>query len=90
MTANPIEAAATPSLIAVLQALKQFNVNIGADPTKWALTVPGAFTILVGTVQLQLPALAVEEGAALQTDVNSKIDGWIASLQAKAATPPAA
>lgn len=36
---NPV--AAEPSLIAILQALKAFNVNIGADPTKWPLTVRG-------------------------------------------------
>lgn len=84
-TPNPVLVAAAPSLIAVLQALKQFNVNIGADPTKWALTVPGAFTILVGTVQLQLPSVAAAEAGALQTDINTKIDSWIASLTAKEA-----
>lgn len=86
-TENPVVAAATPALIAVLQAIKQFNVNIGIDPAKWVLTVPGALTILIGTVELQLPAVAVAEAGALQTDVNAKIDGWIASLQAK--LPPA-
>jgi hypothetical protein len=82
-TPNPILVAAAPSLIAVLNAIKAFNLNIGADPTKWALTVPGALTILVGTVQLQLPEVAQAEAGLLQTDVNTKIDGWIASLQAK-------
>ena len=84
-TPNPILVAAEPSLIAILQALKAFNVNIGADPTKWPLTVPGAFTILVGTVQLQLPSVAAAEAGALQADVNSKIDGWSSALQAKTA-----
>jgi hypothetical protein len=82
---DPVVTAAVPGLIAVLQAIKQFNANIGPDPAKWPLTVPGALTILLGTVQLQLPALATAEAGALQTDVNSKIDSWITSLQAKAA-----
>ena len=83
--ADPVVSAAVPELVAVLQAIKQFNANIGPDPAKWAFTVPGALTVLLGTVQLQLPALAVAEAGALQADVNSKIDSWIASLQAKAA-----
>lgn len=85
MSSNPFESAAAPAVIAMLNAVKQFNVNIGPDPTKWALTVPGAFTILLGTVSLSLPTLAVAEGATLQADVNTKIDALIAKLQTPAA-----
>ena len=79
---NPVLVAAAPSLIAVLQAVQQFNINIGADPTKWPITVPGALTILLGTIQLQLPAVASAEATALQADVNGKIGGWITTLKA--------
>ena len=79
-TPNPLVTAASPELIAVLKAILQFNANIGADPAQWPLKVPGAFTVLLGTVQLQLPALAAAEAGALQADVNSKVEGWIAKL----------
>ena len=83
-TPNPLQTAAVPVEVAVLQALLQFNTNIGADPTKWALTVPGAFTVLLGTIQLQLPALAQAEAGALQAEVNAKLTAAIAKLQAPA------
>jgi hypothetical protein len=83
-TPNPLLVAGTPALIAVLQAIKQFNANIGADPAKWVITVPGALTILLGTVELQLPALATAEAGAALTDVNARIDSWITKLQAAA------
>lgn len=84
-TPNPLEAAAIPSLLAIIEALQTFNINIGPDPAQWALKVPGAFTVLLGTVQLQLPALAVAEGGALQADINTKLSSWAASLKAKQA-----
>jgi hypothetical protein len=80
-TPNPIAAAAAPSLIAVLEAIQAFNTNIGANPAEWPLKVPGAFTVLLGTVQMQLPALAAAEAGTLQADVNAKLAGWIASLK---------
>jgi hypothetical protein len=80
-TPNPILAAAAPSLIAVLEAVQAFNTNIGSDPTKWALTVPGALTVLLGTIQLQVPTLAASEAATLQGDVNAKLATWIAKLK---------
>jgi hypothetical protein len=82
-TPNPIVTAATPELIAVLQAILQFNANIGVNPAQWPLTVPGALTVLLGTVQLQVPALASAEAGAVVAEVNAKISAWIASLQAK-------
>lgn len=86
---NPLEVAAIPSLLAVIKALQTFNTNIGPDPTKWALTVPGAFTVLLGTVQLQVPELAIAEGGALQADVNAKLASWATSLSAKLPGAPA-
>lgn len=80
-TPNPIAAAAAPSLIAVLQAIQAFNTNIGAIPSEWPIKVPGALTILLGTVQMQLPTLASAEASTLQAEVNAKLAGWITSLQ---------
>jgi hypothetical protein len=87
-----IENAAIPAVVAALQAVQAFSTNIGVDPTKWALTVPGALTVLLGTLQLQIPVLAQSEVGALQTQLNTHIAAAIAALQAKAAaaTAPAA
>ena len=85
-TPNPILVAASPALIAILQAVQTFNTNIGADPTKWALTVPGAFQILLGSIQLQLPGIAVAEGTLVQTEINTKVGSWITALQAAQAS----
>lgn len=73
---------AIPSLIAVLNAIQEFNKNIGPDPAQWPLRVPGAFTVLLGEVQMQIPALALAEGGALESDINAKLDQWKAQLQA--------
>lgn len=80
---DPFQAAAIPSVIAVLSAFKDFNANMGTDPAQWALKLPGALQVFVGTVEMQLPSIAVAEGAALQATINSKVDGWISGLQAK-------
>lgn len=81
-TPNPLLEAGKPALIAALQAVLQFNSNIGADPQQWALKVPGALTVLLGTLSLQLPVLAQAEAGALQADVNAKITALISKLQA--------
>lgn len=86
-TPNPIEVAAIPSAIAALQAIKQFNVDMGTDPTKWVLNYPGASLKLLGTLQMQVPTLLNSEGAAAQATVNSKLDSWITSLEAKLPKP---
>jgi len=80
---NPVVTAATPSLIAVLQALQAFVTNLGTDPAQVAIKFPGASQILIGTVEMQFPALASSELGALQTDINTKIGGWITKLQGK-------
>ena len=81
-TPNPILVAAAPSLIVALQAVQTFLTNIGTDPTKWALTVPGALQVLGGTLELQIPTLAGAEAGALQTALNTQIAAKIAALQA--------
>lgn len=79
-----IEAAAVPSLVAVLKAMQTFITNLGTDPAQIPLKFPGAFQVFIGTVELQLPTLAAGEFAALQAEANAKINAWITSLQAKA------
>jgi len=81
-TPNPILVAAAPAIIAALKAIEQFSVNIGTDPTQWAVKVPGAFQVLLGTIELQLPVVAAAEAGALQTDVTAKINALIAKLPA--------
>lgn len=83
-TPNPIVAAAAPSLIAVLEAVQTLITNIGTDPAQVAVKFPGALQIFLGTVEMQLPALASSELGALQSTVNTKISGWITSLKAAA------
>lgn len=80
-TPNPIVAAAAPSLIAVLQALQTFIVNLGTDPAQVPIKFHGALQVFLGSVELQLPALATAEFGALETEANAKIAAWIASLQ---------
>ena len=81
------EKAAIPTAIAALNALKQFETDLGTDPTQWALTLPGAKLKLLGTLSLQLPVLAKAEAGALGTAMNSQIDSWITTLQAAQAAP---
>ena len=81
-TTNPIVAAAAPSLIAVLQAVEVFIANIGTDPAQIAIKFPGALTVLLGTIEMQLPGLAASELGALQAAANTKIGTWITSLKA--------
>ena len=84
-TITAVETAAIPTAIAALQAVQQFNANMGTDPLKWAVNFPAAQLVLVGSLQLLLPSLGQAEGAALINESNAKISGWITTLQAKAA-----
>lgn len=84
---NPLEAAAAPSFIIALQALQEFIKNLGPDPLKVPLTLPGALAVLTGKLSLQFPVLVSSEFVTVQTKAVSDIDGWIASLQKIA--PPA-
>jgi hypothetical protein len=78
---DPIVTAAIPTVIAALQAAKQFIANLGTDPAQIPAKLPGAAAIFVGTLQLQVPVLAGAELGAATTDVNAKIDALIAKLQ---------
>lgn len=80
-TPNPALVAAAPSLIAALQAIQQFNADMGTNPASWVANYPGASLKLVGTLQLELPALVTAEAGALQADINTKIGSAISSLQ---------
>jgi hypothetical protein len=79
---NPLLVAAEPALVASLQALQTFITNLGTDPAQVAIKFPGALQILLGSVELQLPALASAEFGAAQTAANAAIGGWITKLQA--------
>jgi len=87
-TVSALEQAAIPTAIAALKAVQQFNANMGTDPAKWALNFPAANLVLVGSLQLLVPSLAQSEGGAIITEANTKIDGWISTLNSKL-TPPA-
>ncbi len=88
-TPNPALVAAVPSLVAILKAVLQFNGNMGPDPQQWALKFPGASQVLLGTISMQLPAIAIAEAGVVQNDINAKVNAYITSLEALT-TPPAA
>lgn len=78
----PIEAAAIPTAIAILQAAKQLLANLGTDPLQVVAKAPGAFQVFLGTVQLQFPALATAELGAAAAGINTEFDNLITKLQA--------
>lgn len=80
-TPNPVLVAAAPSLIAALQALQQFETDLGPNPLQWVANYPGAKLKLLGTLALQLPAIATAEGGALEGLINTTTSGWITKLQ---------
>jgi hypothetical protein len=86
-TQNPILAAAAPALINALQAIQQFETDLGPNPANWVVNLPGAKLKLLGTLALQLPTIATAEGAALNTVINTTTAGWITKLQALSAKP---
>lgn len=79
---NPVLVAAAPSLISALQAIQQFETDIGPDPTKWVETVVPAKLKLLGALGLLLPGLEQSEVSALGTVINTTTSGWITKLQA--------
>ncbi|MDA8119143.1 MAG: hypothetical protein M0Z85_03645 [Gammaproteobacteria bacterium] len=85
---TPIEQAAIPSVVAVLEAVQAFIANMGTDPMQWTVKFPGALVALQGAVMLQAPLLANAEGAAISAQANTTVAGWISKLQA--AEKPAA
>lgn len=72
---------AAPALIAALQALQTFITNLGTDPVQVPIKFPGALQVFLGTVEMEVPGLLSTELAALQTDANNRIAGWITNLQ---------
>jgi len=74
---------AAPALIAVLQAVQQFVTNVGVDPAQIPLKFPGALAVLMGQIELQIPALATAELSQVQNTINSKIADLIKSLQSQ-------
>src|ERR1700761_21172 len=81
---NPIVTAAIPSLINALEAIQTFVANLGTDPMQIPAKLPGALQVLIGTMQLQGPALATSELGALTAEANAKIASWINTLKAQA------
>jgi hypothetical protein len=79
---TPVEQAAIPSAVAILQAVQAFIANMGTDPALWTLKFPGALVALQGAVMLQAPLLANAEGVAVTGQVNTALSGWITKLQA--------
>ena len=84
--ANAAEAAAIPTAINIVLALKQFKADLGPDPAKIPLTVGPAFLKVTATVELQAPALLTSEWGAVQSNFDTQADSWITALQAKQAS----
>jgi hypothetical protein len=85
-----IETAAAPSLISALEALQQFEADMGANPLLWATNYPGAKLKLLGNLSLGLPSLATAEGGALENVITATTTGWITKLKALPAAAPTA
>jgi hypothetical protein len=75
-------------LIAALKAFQQFETDMG-PATQWVLNYPGAKLKLLGSLALQLPALEVDEGSALENVINTTAGAWITKLQALTPVTPA-
>jgi hypothetical protein len=48
--------------------------------------LPGASQKLLGSLELLIPGLASSELGAAQTEVNTKIAGWLTTLKSKLPT----
>lgn len=85
-TPNPIEVAAIPTAIGALTAVQTFMADIGTDPLLVVAKLPGASQKLLGSLELLIPGLASSELGAAQTEVNTKIAGWLTTLKSKLPT----
>lgn len=86
MTAsNPALVAAAPSLIAAIEAVQQFETDMGTNIAEWPQTIPAAKLKLLGALGLLVPGLETSEVAALGTIINTTTAEWITKL--KALTP---
>lgn len=81
-TPNPLLVAAVPSLLAVIAAIETLVTNVGTDPAQIAVRWPGALNVFLGTVEMQLPALASSEIGAARAAANAKLTAWATSLKA--------
>jgi hypothetical protein len=80
-TPNPVLVAAAPSMIAALKAIQQFETDMG-PATQWVANYPGAKLKLLGALTLLIPQVAIAEGGALETIINTTTSGWITKLEA--------
>lgn len=85
-TPNPVLVAIAPQVIAILQALENFDNAMGPDPTKWPLNFAPAKLTLDGAVLLQLQNLAPSLGGLAVSGLNGVWAGLIAKVTA-ATTP---
>jgi hypothetical protein len=87
-TPNPILKAAAPTLITAIADVKAcLNTILTGDPLQIGLRAGPAAAILVSQLELLLPGLASAESGAVLTDVNTRLDGLTAKLQAVATGP---
>jgi hypothetical protein len=77
-----LDVAAVPTEVVVLTAAKTLIANVGTDQSQVAVKWPGALQVFLGTLQLQLPALAQSEFGTLPALADSFLDGLIAKAQA--------
>lgn len=83
---NPVLKAAAPTLITAIADVKAcLNTILTGDPLQIGLRAGPAAAILVSQLELLLPGLASAESGAVLTDVNTRLDGLTAKLQAVAA-----
>lgn len=78
-TPNPVLAAVSPEVLAILQALEAFDNAMGPNIAAWPLNFPPAKLTLDGAVLKQLQNLSPSLGGLAVTEVN----GLWASLAAK-------
>lgn len=84
-TPNPVLVAAAPSLISAIEAIQQFETDIGTNIAEWPLKVPAAKLKLLGNLALLVPGLEGAEVSALGNVINATTSTWITKL--KALTP---
>jgi hypothetical protein len=90
---NPVLKAAAPVLVSAIDALQEFESDMGTTPLQWAANYQGARLKLLGNLGLLLPQLANAEGGALESVITTTTTSWKTELQAwiaAPATPPAA
>lgn len=87
---NPALVAAAPVLLNVLSELQTFFTTVlTGDPALIPERFDGASKVLLGSIELQLPGLAVAELGAVQTNINTKLASWKTSLTALTTAPAA-